>query len=126
MSISPTSSQSKAITFDPGYGNTGSCRARSPSSTARRGFSAIAATRSSRWRSLPSFAEVCFLLIYGQLPTQRQYDDFRPELALHTLIHEDMKKFFEGYSTTAHPMTILSSMVAGLSTYYPGVDSDQT
>jgi citrate synthase len=71
------------------------------------------------------FPEVCYLLIYGELPTQEQYEEFREGLTHHTLIHEDMKKFFEGYAITAHPMAILSSMVAALSSYYETAQNDE-
>ena len=64
------------------------------------------------------FVEVCYLLIYGELPDSGQLEHFSNRLTRHTLIHEDMKKFFEGYPQTAHPMAILSSMVSSLSAYY--------
>mgnify|MGYP000901988313 CR=1 FL=1 len=66
-----------------------------------------------------SFVEVCYLVIYGNLPTKEQYDKFATRLTRHSLIHEDMKRFFDGYPSTAHPMAILSSMVCSLSSYYP-------
>jgi citrate synthase len=66
-----------------------------------------------------SFVEVCYLLIYGNLPNKKQLDDFEYQLTHHTLIHEDMKKFFEGYPLTAHPMAILAAMIISLSAYYP-------
>jgi citrate synthase len=91
-----------------------------------------------RWRAghppLPSieelaraaqFTEVCYLLLYGALPNREQLDDFRERLTYHTLIHEDMKKFFEGYPRSAHPMAILSSMVSALSTYYPVANAEE-
>jgi citrate synthase len=62
---------------------------------------------------------VSYLLIYGKLPTRAELDDFNQKLTYHSMIHEDMKKFFEGYPPSAHPMAILSSMVASMSTYYP-------
>lgn len=57
-----------------------------------------------------AFSEVCYLLIYGELPNTQQAAEFRDKLTHHSMIHEDMKKFFEGYPPTAHPMAILSSM----------------
>ena len=65
------------------------------------------------------FIEVAYLLIYGELPTQTQFDWFSNLLTRHSLIHEDMKHFFDGFPTAAHPMAVLSSMVCSLSTYYP-------
>ncbi len=66
-----------------------------------------------------SFVEVSYLLIYGELPTRAQLEQFQDRLTHHSLLHEDMKKFFEGYPPSAHPMSVLSAMVASLSTYYP-------
>jgi citrate synthase len=65
------------------------------------------------------FVEVSYLLIYGNLPTKAELDAFRTKLTRHSMIHEDMKRFFDGYPSTAHPMAILSSMVCSLSSYYP-------
>jgi citrate synthase len=66
-----------------------------------------------------SFVEVCYLLIYGSLPTTSELERFTTLLTRHSMIHEDMKRFFDGYPSTAHPMAILSSMVCSLSSYYP-------
>jgi citrate synthase len=108
-----------AITLDPGYGNTGSC------------FSAITFIDGEkgilRYRGYPieqiaeqaDFIEVCWLLIHGELPNADEYERFRTRLVRHTLLHEDMKKFFEGYPSSAHPMAILASMVTSLSAFYP-------
>jgi len=66
-----------------------------------------------------SFPEVCYLLSYGELPTRPEREEFRRRLTRHSLVHEDMKKFFEGFPPSAHPMIILSTMIASLSAYYP-------
>ena len=107
------------VTLDPGYGNTGSC------------FSAVTFIDGEkgilRYRGYPiedlaekaSFLEVAYLLIYGEMPNQEQKAKFENDVTLHTLIHEDMKKFFEGYPAGAHPMAILGAMFASLSTFYP-------
>jgi citrate synthase len=80
-----------------------------------------------RYRGIPieqlgeksSFVEVAYLLIYGHLPTKDELAKFSNLLTRHSMIHEDMKRFFDGYPSTAHPMAILSAMVASLSSYYP-------
>jgi citrate synthase len=59
------------------------------------------------------------LLIYGNLPNQQELDAFQDSICKHTLVHEDMKQFFEAYPSKAHPMGVLSSMVASLATFYP-------
>ncbi|HEX5614710.1 MAG TPA: citrate synthase [Acidimicrobiia bacterium] len=66
----------------------------------------------------PSFLETSYLLIYGELPTLAELDDFRFGIRKHTLLHEDAKRFFDGFPKDAHPMAILSSVVSALSTFY--------
>jgi citrate synthase len=80
-----------------------------------------------RYRGIPieqlgersTFVETSYLLIYGKLPNRTELSRFSTLLTRHSLIHEDMKRFFDGYPSTAHPMAILSSMVCSLSSYYP-------
>ncbi len=126
IDISQLRKRSGVVTLDTGYGNTGSCQSAITFINGEKGILL-------RYRGYPieqiaattQFPEVCYLLIYGELPTQEQYKKFREGLTHHTLIHEDMKKFFEGYAITAHPMAILSSMVAALSSYYEAAEDDE-
>ena len=121
--------QSGAITYDPGYGNTGSCESAITFIDGEKGILRYRGYPIEQIAAASRFSEVCYLLVYGRLPDQREYDDFRNRLTRHTLIHEDMKKFFEGYSMTGHPMAILASMVTGMGTYYKDTqtleDADQ-
>ncbi|MCB9452230.1 MAG: citrate synthase [Anaerolineaceae bacterium] len=118
-------SQTKAISYDPGYGNTGSCSSGITFINGEKGI--------LRYRGYPieqiaenaTFVEVCYLLIYGELPNKAELDAFQDALTHHTLLHEDMKKFFEGFPPTAHPMSILASMVISLSAYYPGANDPE-
>ncbi len=110
--------QSGAITYDPGYGNTGSCESAITFIDGEKGIMRYRGYPIEQVAASSRFTEVCYLLVYGKLPNQREYADFRKRLTRHTLIHEDMKKFFEGYSMTGHPMEILASMVTGMGTYY--------
>jgi citrate synthase len=66
----------------------------------------------------PSYLETAYLLIYGELPTQVQRDDFSLDIRKHTLVHEDVKRFFDGFPKDAHPMATLSSVVTAQSTFY--------
>jgi len=112
------------VTFDPGLANTAACRS---AITFIDGDHSRLLYRGYPIEDLAarcSFAEVCYLLIYGELPTTEQKRVFSETLTYHTLLHEDMKKFFEGFPPTAHPMAILSSMIASLSTYYPDADTE--
>jgi citrate synthase len=80
-----------------------------------------------RYRGIPieelgersSFVETAYLLIYGTLPDRAELEKFSQLLTRHSMIHEDMRRFFDGYPITAHPMAILSAMVTSLSSYYP-------
>jgi citrate synthase len=107
------------ITMDSGYGNTGSCYSSITFIDGEKGI--------LRYRGYPiedlaensNFIEVSFLLIYGHLPSKKELERFQYDLIHHTLIHEDMKKFFEGFPPNAHPMGILSAMVSSLSAFYP-------
>jgi len=107
------------ITFDPGYGNTGACESDITFIDGEAGI--------LRYRGYPieeiagktTFVDICYLLIYGHLPNHEEVKQFRQRLTYHSLLHEDMKKFFEGFPAGAHPMAILSAMVASLSAYYP-------
>jgi len=124
VDISQLRAKSGAITLDPGYGNTGACESAIAFIDGEKGI--------LRYRGYPieeiagraRFVEICYLLIYGHLPNQSELSNFSQRLTRHSLLHEDMKKFFEGYPASAHPMAMLSSMVASLSAYYPD-DSDR-
>lgn len=107
------------ITYDSGYGNTGACESEITFIDGEKGI--------LRYRGIPveelveksTFVETSFLLIYGHLPNKTELADFSHRLRYHSLIHEDMLHFYDGYPSTAHPMAILSSMVCSLSAYYP-------
>ncbi len=121
IEISKLRDKTGAITLDDGYGNTGSCKS---AITFIDGDKGILRYRGYSIEQLEQarFTEVAYLLIYGHLPTKQELATWRDKLTRHSLIHEDMKKFFEGFSPNAHPMAILSAMVASFSTYYPETD----
>ncbi|WP_199441186.1 citrate synthase [Umezawaea beigongshangensis] len=106
------------VTLDSGFVNTASC---SSEITYIDGDAGIL-----RYRGYPieqlaersNFIEVSYLLIYGELPTQAQLEDFSSKISRHTLLHEDLKRFFDGFPRDAHPMPVLSSAVSALSTFY--------
>jgi citrate synthase len=108
-----------AISFDPGYGNTGSCVSEITFIDGEQGILRYRGYPIDQLAERSSFVEVCYLLIYGHLPNENELEAFQRKLTYHTLIHEDMKKFFEGYPQAAHPMAIMSAMTISLSAYYP-------
>lgn len=119
LDITKLRAESGAITVDSGYGNTGSCLSAITFIDGERGILQYRGYPIEELAEKSSFVEVAYLLIFGHLPTKAELEDFNFKLTHHSLIHEDMKKFFEGYPPTAHPMGILSSMVSSLSAFYP-------
>ena len=111
------------ITLDPGFANTGSCQSAITYIDGEQGILRYRGYSIEDLAEMASFLEVTYLLIYGNLPTQSQLEEFRHRLTHHSLLHEDMKKFFEGYPPSAPPMSVLSTIVASLSAYYPSEES---
>ena len=119
VDISRLRQETSYITIDHGYMNTGSCLSAVTFLDGEQGI--------LRYRGIPieqlsehsNFLETSFLLIYGKLPTPAELGRFNHQITHHSMIHEDMKRFFDGYPSTAHPMAILSAMVCSLSSYYP-------
>ena len=106
------------ITLDEGYVNTGSTKS---SITFLNGELGILRYRGYPIEQLAAecdFIEVAYLLIYGELPTAEELENFRARLRRHTMLHEDMRQFYDGFPRDAHPMAILSSVVGALSTFY--------
>jgi citrate synthase len=110
--------QTGMITLDPGYVNTGSTESAITYLDGENGV--------LRYRGYPievlaancDFVEVSYLLIYGELPSTEQLTDFRMAIRRHSMLHEEMRSFYNGFPRDAHPMAILSSVVGALSTFY--------
>jgi citrate synthase len=111
------------ITMDPGYGNTGSCQSAITFLDGEKGILRYRGIPIEQLAAKASFVEVAYLIMFGKLPSQVELDKFSNDLNSHALIHEDMKNFFSSFSGQAHPMAILSAMVASLSGYYDEASS---
>jgi citrate synthase len=107
------------ITIDPGFKNTGSTKSSITYLDGEKGILRYRGYPIEQLADNASFLEVAFLLIYGELPSQNELNNFEKSITNHTLVHEDMKQFFEAYPAKAHPMGVLASMVCSLSTFYP-------
>ncbi len=106
-------------TYDPGFVNTASCRS---SITYIDGDVGILEYRGYPIEQLAessTFLEVSYLLLYGELPTQDQLDNWVHEVTYHTFLHENLKQFIQGFRYDAHPMGMLMAAVSALSTFYP-------
>jgi citrate synthase len=119
IDISGLRSQTGLITSDTGYKSTGSTKSAITFLDGENGILRYRGYPIEQLAENSTFLEVAFLLIYGNLPTKEQFDEFVSKITRHTLIHEDMKKFYEGYPAKAHPMGVLASMISALSTFYP-------
>jgi citrate synthase len=106
------------VTLDPGYVNTGACTSAITYIDGDAGVLRYRGYPISELAEKSNFLEVSYLLIYGTLPTQAQYDEFADKIRRHTLLDEDLKRFFDGFPRDAHPMPVLSSAVNALSTFY--------
>ena len=106
------------VTLDPGFVNTASCSSEITYIDGEAGILRYRGYPIEQLAQRSNFIEVSYLLIYGELPTQSQLDDFTDKIKRHTLLHEDLKRFFDGFPRDAHPMPVLSSAVSALSTFY--------
>ncbi|MCB0795428.1 MAG: citrate synthase [Flavobacteriales bacterium] len=119
IDISSLRAETGYITLDFGYKNTG---ATTSSITFLDGEAGILHYRGYPIEQLAeqaSFLEVAYLLLNGELPNAKQLQEFEGNIRYHSLVHEDMKRFFEFYPSNAHPMGILAAMVNSFSTFYP-------
>jgi citrate synthase len=107
------------VTFDPGYGNTGSCESAITYIDGERGILRYRGIPIEQFEVNPNFVEVAWLLIFGKLPTADEYAAFSAELSGNANIDEAMKNNFQGFPRTAPPMAILSAMINALSCFHP-------
>jgi citrate synthase len=119
IDISNLRSQTGYITLDLGYKNTGSTKSAITFLDGENGILHHRGYSIDELAEHATFLEVAFLLIYGELPTSAQLETFQNSITHHTLVHENMKRFFEAFPQGAHPMGMLSSMISSLSTFYP-------
>src|ERR671914_38949 len=107
------------MTYDPAFMNTASCRSAITYIDGDRGILEYRGYPIEQLAEQSTYLEVAYLLVHGELPTQAQLDDWTHEITIHTFVHENVKKFMEGYRYDAHPMGMLLSSVGALSTFYP-------
>ncbi len=107
------------LSYDPGFTNTASCKSSVTFIDGERGILRYRGYPIEELANKSSFLEVAYLILHGELPNRKQLDEWRWNITHHTIIHEQMKKFMDGFHYDAHPMGILVSTVAALSTFYP-------
>jgi len=119
IDISKLRDQTGYVTLDVGYKNTGATKSEITFLDGELGILKYRGYPIEELAEKSSFIEVAYLLIYGELPSEVQLNHFQYEISRHTLVHEDMKKFFDGFPSKSHPMGQLSSLVCALSAFYP-------
>lgn len=119
IDISTLRGSTGLITLDPGYKNTGATKSAITFLNGEKGILRYRGYPIEQLAEKSDFLEVAYLLVHGELPNHTQLDYFTSSITHHTLIHEDMKRFYEAFPSNAHPMGILSSMISSLSTFYP-------
>jgi citrate synthase len=111
------------MAYDPAFMNTASCKSKITFIDGDKGI--------LRYRGYPidqlaehcTYLEVAYLLLYGELPNRQQYQEWERNITFHTMIHESLKKFMDGFNYDAHPMGMLIATVAAMSTFYPEAHS---
>ncbi len=107
------------ITLDTGYKNTGATKSAITFLDGEKGILQYRGYPIEQLAEKSNFLEVAYLLIFGDLPSEVEFKEFTRNVTNHTLVHEDMKRFYEAYPSKAHPMGILASMMCSLSSFYP-------
>ncbi len=107
------------LTYDPAFMNTCSCQSSITYIDGEKGILKYRGYPIEQIAEKCTYLEVCYLILYGELPTNSQLDEWVREVKYHTMIHENIKKFMDGFNYDAHPMGMLISSLAALSTFYP-------
>ncbi|HET7397627.1 MAG TPA: citrate/2-methylcitrate synthase, partial [Intrasporangium sp.] len=118
LSVSSLLKETGLVTYDVGFVNTASCRSAITYIDGDQGILRYRGYPIDQLASKSSFVEVCYLLIYGKLPTADELTAFDELIRRHTMLHEDLRAFFNGFPRDAHPMPVLSSAVSALGTFY--------
>jgi citrate synthase len=119
IDISKLRDQSGYVTLDIGYKNTGATKSAITFLDGEKGILKYRGYSIEQLAENASFIEVAYLLIYGELPTEEELKEFQFQISRHTLVHEDMKKFFDGFPSKSHPMGQLSSLIGALAAFNP-------
>jgi citrate synthase len=124
IDISKLRAETGAVTYDPGYGNTGACKSAITYIDGEQGILRYRGYPIEQLAEKSTFLEVAYLLLMGELPDRPQLDELTREIRYHTLVHEDFRRFFDALPKDAHPMPVLAAAVGALSTFYQSPDGD--
>ena len=110
--------EADVFTFDPGFTSTASCESSITYIDGDKGELLYRGYPIDQLAEKSHFLEVCYLLLYGELPTSSQLNDFENRVTMHTMVHEQMHNLFRGFSRDAHPMAIMVGVVGAMSAFY--------
>ncbi|QPJ63134.1 MAG: citrate synthase [Candidatus Nitronauta litoralis] len=117
--ITKLRNESGLITFDPGFMSTGSCKSDITFLDGEKGILLYRGIPIEQLAEKSNFLEVCYLLIYGNLPNKDQLDYFNYNITHHSMVHESIKNLYDGFPQNPHPMAVCSTIVGSLATFYP-------
>jgi citrate synthase len=106
------------FTYDPGFTSTASCESKITFIDGDKGILLYRGYPIDQLAENGTFLETCYLLLYGELPTKAQYEDFTHRITMHTMVHEQMTRFYTGFRRDAHPMAVMVGVVGALSAFY--------
>jgi citrate synthase len=106
------------FTYDPSFTSTASCESKITFVDGGKGVLLYRGYPIDQLAEHSTFVETCYLLLYGELPTKEQYDKFRNLITYHTMVHEQMPRFYTGFRRDAHPMAVMVGVVGALSAFY--------
>jgi citrate synthase len=118
VDISKFYQQTGCFTYDPGYTSTGSCRSDITFIDGEEGVLLHRGYPIEQLAEYGNYLETCHLLLYGDLPNEEQYADFKNRVTYHTMLHEQMNRFYTGFRRDAHPMAVMVGVVGALSAFY--------
>ncbi len=118
VDISKLYGESGHFTYDPGFTSTASCKSNITYIDGEQGVLLYRGYPISQLAEHGNFLETCHLLLYGDLPNKEQYLDFKNRVTYHTMLHEQMNRFFSGFRRDAHPMAVMVGTVGALSAFY--------
>jgi citrate synthase len=118
VDISKLYAQAGMFTYDPGFTSTGSCQSKITYIDGDAGILEYRGYPIEQLAEKGDFLETCYLLLYGELPTKAQKEDFDQRVIHHTMVHEQMARFFQGFRRDAHPMAVMVASVGALAAFY--------
>ncbi|GJE05578.1 Citrate synthase [Methylobacterium jeotgali] len=118
IDIGKLHAQTGAFTFDPGFTSTASCESKITYIDGDAGVLLYRGYPIEQIAEQGDFLETCYLMLFGELPTQKQKADFEYKVTRHTMVHDQMSRFFQGFRRDAHPMAVMVACVGALSAFY--------